>query len=69
MQSTSNPDKKALAKILWTLFRWIGLGMWIYIVWAFEGGFGIKILCTIIILVVESSLTYNNIKDKKSIWG
>jgi hypothetical protein len=68
MQSTSNKNKKALNKIIFTIFRWCGWITWIVCIWA-GLKFAINLLATIIILTVEGILIYDNIKNNKSIWG
>jgi hypothetical protein len=68
MQATSDKDKKALNKIIMTVFRWIAIGAWIALIWL-GVPFAIQLTCTFVILSIEGILLYDNIKTKKSIWG
>jgi hypothetical protein len=59
---------KLLLKIISNIFIWIMVSAWLFLIWA---GFpwASHIVVSIVILSIEGSRIYNNIKTKKSIWG
>lgn len=68
MRNQKDTNKKNVNKIIFTIFRWIAISMWIFLIWTgFD--FAIKLLCTLIIISIESLLIYDNVKKKNNIWG
>lgn len=68
MQQQKRINANSIRKIVSTILRWIGLVIWIILIWV-----GIKwasyLVITGIIIMAEGVNIYSNIKTKKSIWG